>query len=309
MLISIQTGGIIEKFSPDKCYDFIKNAGFEAIDWNGVEHACPRNVILDDELRKSCIFRRPIDEVMEYFKEELDAIYSRGLKITQAHAPFPSYVAGRPEILDDMIEINKKVIEVCDRVGCKRLVIHGISLAAADTENTPETVKALNYRLYESLIPTLLKCDVTVCLENLFSASGGPVIEGTCTDPYEAVKYIDDLNALPGREVFGFSLDTGNIRLLKKDFRSYIPVLGKRIKCLHIHDNDGATDAHLAPMAGNIFWNHFLDALNGIGYDGDLNFEVFMQSLAALKVNEDMLGVVLRYVCEIGKNFRNQIEK
>ncbi len=309
MKISVQSGGIIEHLGAKKCYRLIAEAGFDAVDWNGVEHACPRSVIFDGEKRKDCIYFRPLNEVLEYFKEELYAIKEAGLFITQAHAPFPAYLSSSPEILDDMTEIYKKVIEVCNSVGCKRLVIHGISLALGDNVNTAASVKKLNYRLYESLIPTLLKCDVTVCLENLFTAGGGPVIEGVCSDPYEAAEYIDSLNAKAGKEVFGFCLDTGHIRLLSKDFRVFVPVLGKRIKCLHIHDNDGTTDAHLAPMAGNINWNHFCNSLKEIGYEGDLSFETFRQAIAALEVNEDMLLPTLRYICETGKNFKNQIEK
>ena len=58
-------------------------------------------------------------------------------------------------------------------------------------------IQIMNMKLYESLIPTLLKVDgkVTVCLENLFSGKGKNFYEGTCSDPHQAVAYIDALNA------------------------------------------------------------------------------------------------------------------
>ncbi len=308
MNISVQSGGIIENIGAKKCYSLIAKAGFSGIDWNGPDHACPFSVITDGKARKENIFLRSTDEIYNYFKPELDEIFGNGLVISQAHAPFPAYVAGG-DMLDDMIGIYKGVIRLCDRVGCKRLVIHGISLALNDNINTSESIKALNFKLYESLIPTLLECDVTVCLENLFTSGGGPVVEGFCANPEEAVFYIDSLNEKAGKEVFGFCIDTGHMRLLRKDFRSFVPLLGKRIKCLHIHDNDGNSDAHLAPMAGKINWTHFTESLRAAGYDGDLSFETFRQAEAALSVGEDMLFTALEYIYGIGKAFREQIEK
>ena len=63
-------------------------------------------------------------------------------------------------------------------------------------------LKDLNDKLYTSLIPTLLKTNVTVCLENLFGGAGG-IISGVCSNPHEAVEMIDRYNALAGKECFG----------------------------------------------------------------------------------------------------------
>ena len=59
----------------------------------------------------------------------------------------------------------------------------GVTLTEIDLENTPASIEAVNFKLYESLIPTLLKHNVTVCLENLFS-SKGCLIEGCCSNPH-----------------------------------------------------------------------------------------------------------------------------
>lgn len=306
MEISVQNGGIIQALGKEKCYAAIAQAGFTAIDWN-IDHALPGSVIRSMDYAGKSILEQPLEKVIDHYAEELSIIRKNGLTITQAHAPFPAYLPGHPEVLEYMIGIYRRSIELCDYAGCKNLVIHGISLANIDRENTPEDIEKLNWHLYESLIPTLLKCNVTVCLENLFTWDSAAV-EGVCSDPHEAVKFVDGLNAKAGREVFGFCLDTGHLQLLGKSFRSYIPILGSRIKALHIHDNDGRADSHLAPMTGKIDWPVFCDTLREIGYDGDLSFETFQQALAALKVDESLLMPWLTLICQTGEVFRKHIK-
>ena len=307
MKISVQSGGVEDLVGVEKGYEMIRKAGFTAIDWNALDHALTPTQIRGFQ-HAGNIYERPIEEVYAYFADEVAEIRKNGLTITQGHAPFPAYVPGHPETLDYMIEIYKKVILLCDHYGCKNLVIHGISLAHSDKENTPETIHQMNMKLYTSLIPTLQKCNVVVCLENLFTWDSC-ACNGVCSDPEEAVSYIDKLNELAGKEVFGFCLDTGHAALLGRDFRQIVPVLGKRIKCLHIHDNDGRIDRHLAPMTGKINWRYFCDSLRSVGYDGDLNFETFQQTIKGFEFGEEMLMAWLQLIFAIGKRFRDAIQK
>lgn len=307
MKLSIQTGGILEFYSYDKAYALIADTGFEAIDWN-IDQACPSGNLRNLTYEGTCIFEKPLDEVKAYYEEELNAIRKHDLTITQAHAPFPAYVPGHPEVLEYSIKIYKRCIEFCDYAGCKNLIVHGISLPYSDVNNTPEDIDALNMRLYESLIPTLLQHNVTVCLENLFTSDNGLIVEGTCADAHEAVRYIDTLNEKAGREVFGFCLDFGHLQILGKNPRTYIPILGKRIKALHIHDNDGRTDLHQAPLAGKLHWDVYCDCLRQIGYDGDLSFETFAQTAKAFNTYPELLPVWLEMIAKTGKIFRKHIQ-
>ena len=309
MKICVQSGGIVEHIGAEKCYDLIEKAGFGGIDWNAVEHACPYSTIADPSAWEKCIYLRPLEEVLAYFEPEIRLIRSHGLTISQAHAPFPAYIPGVPGVLEYMVGIYKRVIEVCDYAGCRNVIIHGISYDGIDAHGTPEGVMAMNDYLYESLIPTLQRCNVTVCLENLFTSRDGKLAAGICCDPQEAAAYIDALNEKAGKEAFGLCLDIGHLHLVNGDVERYTAVMGSRIKCLHIHDNDGISDNHLAPMAGRIRWKQFCSALHAVGYAGDLSFETFAQSRAALAVNEAMLLPSLQYVCAIGENFRSQIQQ
>ena len=306
MKISVQNGGIIEHIGAEKCYASIRKAGFTAIDWN-LDHGLPGAHIKGLTYDGVSVFQRSLGEIIAHYTPELDLIRRNGLTITQAHAPFPAYVPGHPEVLDFMIGIYANCIRLCHHAGCRNLVIHGISLEETDFSNTPESIAQLNQHLYESLIPTLLECDVTVCLENLFTRKTS-VVEGACSDARETARFIDALNAKAGREVFGFCLDVGHLQLLNKNLRTYVPVLGKRIKALHIHDNDGLGDLHLAPMTGTVNWAVLCDCLKQIGYDGDLSFETFQQTRIAWKFDEALMLPWMKVICATGESFRKRIQ-
>lgn len=312
MHLCVQTGNVVDAFGFERGYAMIREAGFTAIDWN-LDHAWKGADIKSGKSENylgKCIFEKPLDEVIAHYAEEVEVIRKNGLVISQAHAPFPAYVPGHPEVLEYAIGVYKRNIEFCDYVGCKHLVVHGISLPISDRGNTPADIGALNMHLYESLIPTLLACKTTrVCLENLFTGNGRDFVEGTCSDPHQAVSYIDALNAKAGKDVFGLCLDTGHLNLLRKNLRTYIPIVGKRIIALHIHDNDQTADQHMGPYTGTINWQDFYTTLHDIGYDGDLDFETFRQTDAGkLDKNPELVSLWLRTIAGCGAYFRDKIQ-
>ncbi len=306
MKISIQTGDVVDELGFEDGYALIKKAGFQAVDWN-LDHAWDPAKVRKGVYGGDCIFEKPLDEVIAHFEPELEIIKKNKLKIAQAHAPFPCWVREYPSFIDYAIEAYKRNIEFCDYAGCPYLVIHGVSFSLADDTNSPRDIYALNEKLYTSLIPALLKSKVTVCLENLFVTYNGVSYQGCCSDAPKAAEFIDKLNKKAGREVFGLCLDTGHANLLHHDLRVIIPQYGSRIKCLHIHDNNGSKDQHRAPFTGTVNWNHFCDALRLIGYDGDLSFETFSQTNAASKFDKSMIFPWLKLICETGKVFREKI--
>ncbi len=306
MYISVQSGGIVPEWNDMEAgYRMIREAGFDGIDWN-LDHAWDRVQVKKGQMGY-CIFQEPLEKVHEYYAQELAIIRKNGLKLLQAHAPFPAYVKGADGFVDWAIAIYKQCIRFCGSIGLKYLVIHGISLALDDETQSPATVRELNLHLYESLIPVLQETDVVVCLENLFTNYQGNMIEGVCSDPDEAVWYIDHLNGLAGKECFGICVDTGHLNLLGKNIGVYIRKLGSRVKALHLHDNEGTKDSHLAPYTGNIRWKDVTEALAEIGYTGSLNFETF-RHVTPSRVDAEAVPAILRMIYEIGAAFRDRIE-
>lgn len=306
MDISVQTGGLIPNWGlePEEAYGMIRNAGFDGIDWN--LNQAWETMEVRKKILKHCIFEDSLEEIQAHFARELTAIQASGLKIVQAHAPYPSYVKDFPEFLDYAIRIFQQCVRYCGLAGIPYLVIHGIHTLPDDHTQTPESVRQMNLKLYESLIPQLLETDVTVCLENLIYGYRGNMMEGCCANPAEAVWYIDHLNEKAGGECFGFCLDTGHLNLIGRRQGAYIRALGSRIKCLHVNDNRGTGDEHLAPYTGNVVWSEFTEALRETGYTGAMNFETFGQ-IRPEKADWETVPIWLRTICRIGEVFRSKI--
>lgn len=306
MKISVQSGTVVYDYGFSKGYRMLREAGFEAIDWN-IDNLWEARRIRSGDLSGHCYLAESFEATMEETAFEREQIVKNGLAVTQAHAPFPAYVFGCPESLDYAIGVYKNCIRLCDAVGCKNLIIHGITPPAWSGRELHELADECNEKLYRSLIPTLLDSDVTVCLENLFVRGGKILRLGVCSDPHEAADCIDRYNALAGKDCFGFCLDTGHLNLLHGDFYKYITILGGRIKALHIHDNDGQDDEHLAPFTGSIDWENFCMCMREIGYTGDLSFETFRQTALDNVLDERVTAAYLHTIRETGAFFRERI--
>ena len=303
MKLSVQTGGLIDQLGAEKCYRVIREAGFEAIDWS-LDHALRAAAINDGKCE--CIFDKEMSEILAFYEEELFHIRKNDLTITQAHAPFPAYVQDKPEVLDKMIEVYKKMIRFCDAVGCKNIVIHGYTAPRNSDFDFADEAVEINDKLYTSLIPTLLECNVTVCLENLFGGGGATTLAGIGSEPCEAAALVDRYNAIAKKECFGYCLDIGHMNRLRQDPRRVIPILGSRIKALHIHDNAGELDQHKAPYTGTVDWKAFCLSLKKIEYKGDLSFETFNQVRLGEFASELTIPW-LNLIGTIAKHFRNKI--
>ncbi len=319
MKIAIQGYATTQHFDMDTAYKMLKDAGFEAIDWaidqewhNGKQRVCwDRSSIQSGEsFEQDTIYNEDIDKIIEHYQPEIDTIKKYGLTITQAHAPFYNYSSKSMPFADNAVETYKKALKLCAYAGCPRLVIHGYSRQVTETVLNDNDIHIANMKMYAALIPTALETGVMILLENLFvfDAVNRRVYAGTCSDPYDAIAYIDTLNEMAGRECFGLCLDTGHLNLVNERFQEYSQKLGGRIKALHIHDNNGMSDLHLAPYSGTIRWNDFYNSLREIGYDGDLSFETFKQ-VDPKRCDDEMVMPSLKFMYECGNFFRSKINE
>ena len=69
---------------------------------------------------------------------------------------------------------------------------------------------------------------------------------------------------------------------------------------LHINDNFGTQDAHLAPWQGRIDWADAMQGLSAIGFDGLLNYEVIVMHQPAA-VRDESSRYVLNSAYELMK--------
>ena len=289
----------------DEAFAFIKDCGFDAVDYN-IDHLLPTSAILGGKL--TTFFDAPIEELLDYFRPMKDASEKHDVLIGQMHAPFPVYYRGMDDrTADHLLMAVEKTLAICQYVGCPALVVH----PGCDEEKAYEW--ETNLAMYRKLIPAGKQYGVKICLENLFSNKNGHSIGRACSDPQEAVRYLDLLNAEAGEDIFGFCFDVGHANLLRRNIREDLKVLGSRVTVLHIHDNDASRDLHLIPYTqktapgcqNDTDWDGFIAGLKDIGYEGTLNFETFA---ATVNVPQEIIPATLRLIAAIGSYFKKKLE-
>ncbi|MBQ8344728.1 MAG: sugar phosphate isomerase/epimerase [Clostridia bacterium] len=289
----------------------LKDAGFEGVDFDlgfPWDAGAVNRAKTEEDLPLSTV---SMDEIRAHYADRLKHLKENGLVISQAHAPFHPQRGAIPFVLDYAIDIYQKLILFCEEIGCPRLIIHGLCVFIRDNSITEEECEALNIKMYESLIPTLQKTNVTVCLENLYTWNSASHTTdfyfAIGSEPHKAAEIIDRLNEKAGKDCFGFCVDTGHVHMMRRRFTQVIPVLGKRIRAFHIHDNPQDYDSHLMPYTGSICWSEFVNEVKKVGYDGDLSFESASQ-VDARRVPDELVPAFLEIMARIGGYFRSQIQ-
>ena len=304
--IGVQSTGSIKQGNIEEGYRMIREAGFDCVDFNFDEFLSVNQVYageIDDT------FDRPIEEIWKDFEPHALAASKYGLTFEQMHAPFPMMIRGRDDISEKMYRVTINSMELCHRMGGRYIVVHPVTLAY---QCSREEEYAANIEMYKKLIPTAKKCNLVICLENMFLEMNNHLMEGVCSDFREAAAMIDELNEAAGEELFGFCFDVGHANILGKNLYQAVMDLGDRLKILHIHDNDGVSDLHTMPYTFMRSWNGlstdwdgFLRGLKEIHYEGVINFETFR---CMLGFPEELHPSVLKLLGDMGQYFAKKIE-
>ena len=165
---------------------------------------------------------------------------------------------------DNAAETLKPWLDLFMALGIKSGVLH----AAGGDDLSPEARFARRVGTLSELAAYVKGSDFTICLENLRGA----------TRPERA----EDLNALidaaGGDANLGICLDTGHLHIQRERPQTqadFIRIAGRRLKALHIADNDTTSDMHLMPYGrGTIDWPEVMTSLRGVGYDRLFNLEI-----------------------------------
>ena len=307
LAIGVQTLRWYDEANPAKSIRFIKECGFEAIDYN-IDALFKQT--FDIEKLSSPIFDKSEEELIAYYEPLKNALEEHDICVSQMHGIYPMYYLGEDARNEYILEATEKIFAVCKQLGCEAVVIHPWS----GVDLYKEEEKQINLNMYRKLIPAAKKYGVKICLENLFKHLDHDCFNAACSNAEESCWYVDTLNAEAGEEIFGFCLDVGHTCVTGANLYQFITTLGKRLTVLHIHDNDGISDSHLIPYTQmdrtgyrlRIEWDKMLRGLREIGYEGTLSFEVF-NGIHQMPMH--LRPSALRMVCNIGKYFRECIEK
>lgn len=128
---------------------------------------------------------------------------------------------------------------------------------------------AANLKAYKKYAELAAKHNVGIALENLFEGKSGRRYVTSTDELLELYEMLND----PTR--FGICWDTGHAHLSDINQSAALRKIGrKRLKALHIADNRGEWDDHIAPYAGTIEWEPIMKTLKEIDYSGDFTFEI-----------------------------------
>ncbi|MCI9440700.1 MAG: sugar phosphate isomerase/epimerase [Ruminococcus sp.] len=306
----VQTKNIISDENPLEGFEMLKRAGFTCCDFS--LNAYLKNTFLY-QFEVNSFFDQTEKELREFFAPHREAAQKTGIRIHQMHMPYPNYVPGAQDGLNDYLKnvVAVKSMEICAFFECPYIVIHGFKLAHYLGTEEAEWRETLAF--IESLVPMAKELGITVCIENLYNGIGNHIVEGPCCDAAKAAARIDAANKKYDAEVLGFCFDTGHANLIGLDFEKFITILGNRLKVLHIHDNDGISDLHQLPFTftrsrenfTSTDWKGFIKGLKQIGFDGVLSFE----TAPVLTAFPDVMKLdVLEFIAKTGKYFAEALD-
>lgn len=256
MRLVTNTGSLAEMFGDEETIRLLASIGFDGIDWSFFG-------MLEDENRWNETDFRERAEKLKAIADEC------GIKIVQAHAPFPT--ARRDEVFNQkMFDKILCAMEAASIMGVENIVVHPIT--CMDYLPNHHKLFEENVRLYRGLVPYCEKWNIRVCAENMWQrdTKRDVITFSVCAQPEEFSALLD---AVDSPWVVG-CLDIGHAAIVSVDPVDAIKVLGaKRLKALHVHDVDYLQDSHMLPFTQKLDWGSITKALGEIGYDGDFTFE------------------------------------
>lgn len=309
LAVGVQSKGIVSDEYPIEGFETMKRAGFSCCDFSLNSYLTNMTLY---SLEINNFFDQSVSELEKFFKPHKDAAEIVGIRINQMHMPYPMYIPNATAEINDclMRTVAPKSLKICTFFGCPYIVVHGFKLAGKLGSETAEWERTQKF--LESIAPMAKELNITICMENIYTALGSHIVEGPCCDAKKAAARIDAVNEKYGAEVLGFCFDTGHANLVGIDFEEFIVTLGSRIKVLHIHDNDGIGDLHQIPFTftkdrenrTSTDWDGFIRGLRKISFDGVLSFET-APVLSAFP--DRMKGDTLRFIAGIGSYFAGEI--
>lgn len=243
MKISSNIMGFYQELGMKKTIDIFSEAGFQAIEFN--------------------------TDIKAFYTDTYDRIFyadirgyaeAKGVPFLQAHAPFASSFPSEEDTARRFDEIINGM-KHASWLGVKTIVVHPCGHLNCMEEGNWDKMMDYNLDFYRRLAPYAREFGLQIAIEN---------INSTVTRTADGlIELFDRLND----PVFVVCYDVGHAHIAGEGAADMIRKLGSRIKCTHIHDNDGVRDYHTLPYYGTIDWDSVMEALAEIGYEGNLNYE------------------------------------
>ena len=279
------TSYLESKFGTEKAFELIKEAGFDGVDYTDCyEHSVSE-----------------FDDYADRAKKIRNLAESMGLEICQTHGPMVTGMLKKYDI-EYVRERTVRSIETASLLGAEAVVIHPIQDPLHKLGD--ESVFERNIEFFKYFIPFCEKYDVKIAIENMCKTDpkSGVVHDGVCAHPLEYIRYIDALNSPYATACF----DTGHCAATGREPHDVIRIVGDRITCLHLHDNDYKSDRHMLPYSMNMDWDEICKALADIDYKGHITMEA---SNFTNKFPEEFMPTALKFKADVARFIAETVEK
>jgi sugar phosphate isomerase/epimerase len=213
----------------------------------------------------------------EYTPDECREIRDRcgdaGL-IVDYHAPWGGDLDLSPNDHDTALRNLESFIARADLMGVDHLTCH-LGLYDLDVPGGRDRALDMIISVTEKVVPSLKDTGVVLCYED----------NTLCHDPNPLGNVPRDFHLVfeaVDSPFVGMTLDTGHANVTG-NLRIYLDQFGKRIHFVHLNDNDGFGDLHIAPSSGTIDWEQAFEWMSFYGIEGSFSLE-FNEQYVALEL-------------------------
>ena len=198
------------------------------------------------------------------------AARERGITFVQSHVPFYNFCTMPASVPADAEEIVDRSIQAAGILGAPWTVAHPATALGAKLPFVASKAQNLDY--FNRHLEVCQRYGVGLALENMADFEGGGRHRWYCAYAEELCDLIDTLDQ--GSGLVGACWDFGHANLMYADQSGALELLGQRLKVVHVHDNSGQRDDHIAPFRGTVDWFSIMQTLARMDYRHDFSFEV-----------------------------------
>ena len=232
--------------------------GFRRLDLNLYRSIHPGSAFLDDRWE-------------HWIGDGGEAAAACGTRFSQAHAP-DGDLHGSGEEFDVFLQATIRSVEACARLGIPHLVTHQQDIGGFPSRDYHRLNLERNRAFFDQLFPAMEETGVHVLIENSCDTHAPTRGENTRHFPSTAAELLD-LAEYIDHPLLQICWDTGHANIQGVDQYRSIVELGERLRAVHIADNYGDLDSHVAPFQGTTNMDAVMQGLLDSQYRGDFTFE------------------------------------
>lgn len=284
--LSITSDFVISEGDPSPYLRKIAEAGFTHVHW------C-------HHWRSDFLYSRSeIDQIGRWLKEY-------GLRLNDVHGSegVEKFWYSRHEYARVAgVELVKNRLEFAARLGGDAIVMHAYPRSKDPAEaGLYDELLGQMRRSLDELQPLAIELGVRIAIENLIDFAGVKSGAVSAEDAIDNFDLIETLFSEYPPEYLGLCYDSGHAHL-GYDRMERLDAVKDRLCVLHLHDNDGTSDAHRLPFQDTIDWSRLAGLIAASPYDKPLSFEVTIH-----KTGIESQEAFLRQAIASGEQFAQMV--